>query len=231
MNPATHQRICAEIQERHQREITELKRQKDALMEELENIATAEWREFDPDTRRCAYEFVLWAQSRARHTLNRVLSGDVTKPLPEDVKLVQVGPCSCSDHECGQCMQPAPKVGAGGTARPPTPTGWSDTDWLKHLQEQQHPLAGLHINQGSMDAASDAYEAEYNAAKSAKCDCLSFWESHHQECPTMRHNTLCTSFQCPLREGCGRAWDGFDLQTPFKQSWAAFEWRQTDSGK
>ena len=52
---------------------------------------------------------------------------------------------------------------AGSTARPPTPTGWSDTDWLKHLQEQQHPLAGLHINQGSMDAAADAYEAEYNA--------------------------------------------------------------------
>ena len=51
----------------------------------------------------------------------------------------------------------------GSTARPPTPTGWSDTDWLKHLQEQQHPLAGLHINQGSMDAAADAYEAEYNA--------------------------------------------------------------------
>ena len=55
------------------------------------------------------------------------------------------------------------KVGAGETARPPTPTGWSDTDWIKHLQEQQHPLAGLHINQGSMDAAADAYEAEYNA--------------------------------------------------------------------
>ncbi len=28
-----------------------------------------------------------------------------------------------------------------------------------------HPLAGQHINQGSMDAAADAYEAEYNAAK------------------------------------------------------------------
>ena len=25
------------------------------------------------------------------------------------------------------------------TTRPPTPVGWSDTDWLKHLQE--HPLA------------------------------------------------------------------------------------------
>ena len=148
--------------------LEEKERQRDALQEELENIATAEWREFDPDTRRCAYEFVLWAQSRARHTLNRVLSGDVTAPLPEDVKLVQVGPCSCSDHECGECMQPAPKVGAGTTPRPPTPTGWSDTDWIKHLQEQQHPLAGLHINQGSMDAAADAYEAEYNARHNAK---------------------------------------------------------------
>jgi hypothetical protein len=59
------------------------------------------------------------------------------------------------------------KVGAGTTARPPTPTGWSDTDWIKHLQEQQHPLAGLHINQGSMDAAADAYEAEFNARHNA----------------------------------------------------------------
>lgn len=60
------------------------------------------------------------------------------------------------------------EVGAGNTARPPTPTGWSDTDWIKHLQEQQHPLAGLHINQGSMDAAADAYEAEYNARHNAE---------------------------------------------------------------
>ena len=65
---------------------------------------------------------------------------------------------------CGRDrIDAAMKVSAGDTARPPTPTGWSDTDWLKHLQEQQHPLAGLHINQGSMDAAADAYEAEYNA--------------------------------------------------------------------
>lgn len=115
MNPA----LVAEMLKPRDEEIEELKRQKDALMEELENIATAEWREFDPDTRRCAYEFVLWAQSRARHTINRVLSGDVTAPLPEDVKLVQVGDCACSDHECGECMQPAPsKVGADGTAEP-----------------------------------------------------------------------------------------------------------------
>ncbi len=55
--------------------------------------------------------------------------------------------------------------------RPPTPSGWSDTDWIKHLQERgewPHPLAGMHINQGSMDAAADAYEAEYNAAHNAE---------------------------------------------------------------
>ena len=70
---------------------------------------------------------------------------------------------------CGRDrIDAAMKVSAGDTARPPTPTGWSDTDWLKHLQEQQHPLAGLHINQGSMDAAADAYEAEYNARHNAK---------------------------------------------------------------
>jgi hypothetical protein len=79
--------LVVEMLKPRDEEIEELKRQKDALMEELENIATAEWREFDPDTRRCAYEFVLWAQSRARHTLNRVLSGDVTAPLPEDVAI------------------------------------------------------------------------------------------------------------------------------------------------
>lgn len=58
------------------------------------------------------------------------------------------------------------RLGLDG-ARPPTPAGWSDTDWIKRLQEQEepHPLAGLHINQGSMDAAADAYEAEYNAAR------------------------------------------------------------------
>ena len=54
--------------------------------------------------------------------------------------------------------------------RPPTPVGWSDTDWIKHLQEPegQHPLEGLHINQGSLDAAADAYEAEYNEAQEAR---------------------------------------------------------------
>jgi len=60
------------------------------------------------------------------------------------------------------------RLGMDGAERPPTPVGWSDTDWIKHLQEQDeqlHPLAGQHINQGSMDAAADAYEAEYNAAR------------------------------------------------------------------
>ena len=58
------------------------------------------------------------------------------------------------------------RLGLDG-ARPPTPVGWSDTDWINHLQEQKksHPLEGLHINQGSIDAAADAYEAEYNAAR------------------------------------------------------------------
>ena len=60
------------------------------------------------------------------------------------------------------------RLGMDGAERPPTPVGWSDTDWIKHLQEQDeqpHPLAGQHINRGSMDAAADAYEAEYNAAR------------------------------------------------------------------
>jgi len=43
------------------------------------------------------------------------------------------------------------RLGLDGAKRPPTPVGWSDTDWIKHLQEQAeqpHPLAGQHINQG-----------------------------------------------------------------------------------
>ena len=61
------------------------------------------------------------------------------------------------------------RLGLDGV-RPPTPAGWSDTDWIKHLQEQegQHPLEGLHINHGSLDAAADAYEAEYNEAQEAR---------------------------------------------------------------
>ena len=48
------------------------------------------------------------------------------------------------------------------TKRPPTPTGWSDTDWVKKLQDdEENPLACLHINQGNFDAAADAYEEEY----------------------------------------------------------------------
>lgn len=50
--------------------------------------------------------------------------------------------------------------------RPPTPVGWSDTDWIKHLEDREaHPLECMHINQGSMDALADAYEAEYNEWK------------------------------------------------------------------
>ncbi len=33
------------------------------------------------------------------------------------------------------------------------------------MTNTQHPLAGQHINQGSMDAAADAYEGEYLRAK------------------------------------------------------------------
>lgn len=40
--------------------------------------------------------------------------------------------------------------------------------------------------------------------------------------------TLCSSFNCPLREGCKRAYDGRPLR--FKQQWETFEWRETDSG-
>ena len=52
--------------------------------------------------------------------------------------------------------------------RPSTPVGWSDTDWIKHLDEKRHPLDCNHINQGSADAAADAYEGEYKDAKIAK---------------------------------------------------------------
>ena len=39
MNPATHQRICAEIQERHQREMTVVVAQRDELRAALEKLA------------------------------------------------------------------------------------------------------------------------------------------------------------------------------------------------
>ena len=52
------------------------------------------------------------------------------------------------------------------SGRPPTPIGWSDTDWIKKLQgDEESPLACLHINQGSFDAAADAYEEEYKMSK------------------------------------------------------------------
>ena len=73
------------------------------------------------------------------------------------------------DTGCGASKQNKHEAG-NDAQRPPTPVGWSDTDWIKHLQEQegQHPLKWLHINQGSLDAAADAYEAEYNEAQEAR---------------------------------------------------------------
>ena len=57
------------------------------------------------------------------------------------------------------------------TKRQPTPTGWSDTDWIKKLQdEEENPLGCLHINQGSFDAAADAYEEEYKMSKRTAMD-------------------------------------------------------------
>ena len=54
----------------------------------------------------------------------------------------------------------------GSSERQPTPAGWSDTDWIKHLQyHEENPMACLHINQGSFDAAAYAYEDEYNNAR------------------------------------------------------------------
>jgi len=32
------------------------------------------------------------------------------------------------------------RLGLDGAKRPPTPVGWSDTDWIKHLQEQPRPV-------------------------------------------------------------------------------------------
>jgi len=47
--------------------------------------------------------------------------------------------------------------------RPPTPVGWSDTDWIKHLQEPegQHPLEGL------LDAALAELRAAIEAMRVA----------------------------------------------------------------
>ncbi len=35
---------------------------------------------------------------------------------------------------------------------------------VQEALETPHPMSCLHINQGSLDAAADAYEAEYNKA-------------------------------------------------------------------
>ena len=64
------------------------------------------------------------------------------------------------------------------TKRPPTPTGWSDTDWIKKLQDdEENPLACLHINQGSFDAAADAYEEEYKMSKRTALETSDDWRN------------------------------------------------------
>ena len=79
---------------------------------------------------------------------------------------VYVAPDAAAEFDSALDAERSARAGA----RPQTPVGWSDTDWIRHLQEQggPHPLAGQHINQGSMDAAAAAYEAEYNAAQEAR---------------------------------------------------------------
>ena len=64
------------------------------------------------------------------------------------------------------------------TDRTPTPTGWSDTDWIKKLQDdEENPLACLHINQGSFDAAADAYEEEYKMSKRTALETSDDWRN------------------------------------------------------
>lgn len=47
-------------------------------------------------------------------------------------------PAGCSENGClGWCDEHRPD-------RPPTPVGWSDTDWLKHLEEIQQDQAVYH---------------------------------------------------------------------------------------
>lgn len=88
--------------------------------------------------------------------------GDV--PLSEQVRRMRAEN-EALRAELAEKMGDSERLRLIGT-RPPTPTGWSDTDWIKHLQkhEEPHPLAGQHINRGSMDSAADAYEAEYTEA-------------------------------------------------------------------
>ena len=47
--------------------------------------------------------------------------------------------------------------------------------------KDRHPLDGLHINQGSLDAAADAYEAEYNKAQGIETPNVK-WNSLMTEC-------------------------------------------------
>jgi hypothetical protein len=72
-----------------------------------------------------------------------------------------------------------------------TKWGYADLpDLVRELvaKHEAHPLHGLHINQGSMDAAADAYEAEYNAAHTGhdicgwtwvKTDAVNWLKEHH----------------------------------------------------
>lgn len=66
---------------------------------------------------------------------------------------VYVAPDAAAEFDSALDAERSARAGA----RPPTPVGWSDTDWIRHLQEQggPHPLAGQHINQGSMDAEAE----------------------------------------------------------------------------
>ena len=86
------------------------------------------------------------------------------------------------------------------TKRQPTPTGWSDTDWIKKLQdEEENPLGCLHINQGSFDAAADAYEEEYKMSKRTAMDialdldaasCSSFAKLEAAEALRQKHDEI-----------------------------------------
>ena len=86
------------------------------------------------------------------------------------------------------------------TKRQPHPTGRSDTDWIKKLQdEEENPLGCLHINQGSFDAAADAYEEEYKMSKRTAMDialdldaaaCSSFVKLEAAEALRQKHDEI-----------------------------------------
>lgn len=134
--------------------IAKIEHQRDTLADELRNIRDANWRKWDEEVR-SPHQFVAWSQNRARYALEKVLLGSTIDPPNCDRSQCGDWKLSpCDNHDC-----PALKP-----KEPLPPIGMSNTDWIK-MREEQHPLSVLHINQGSMDAAADAYEAEYNAAK------------------------------------------------------------------